>query len=128
MAETSSLPNFESLEKVIKDGNSSVREEIEKNTRAVRCLEKSVLLHTQVGQKQNEVLTETRDEIRQFVLYYRGCMREARRKEEDDRQKDRLAEEKKRKREEDENTPCHKPKSVLGDLRVNISKKKKKQQ
>ena len=74
--------------------------EIDKNTRAVRCLGESVLLHPQVGPKQNEVLTEIREEIKQFVLYYRGCMREARRKEEDDRQKDRLAEEEKRTREE----------------------------
>ena len=64
MTETTSLPNFEPQEKVIKDDNPIVHAEIEKNTCAVRCLEKSVLLHTQVGQKQNEVLTEVNDGIR----------------------------------------------------------------
>ena len=81
----SSFPNLEPLHDTIKDGNYMVLAGIEKNTRAVRCLEKSVLLHTEVAQKQNAVLIEIRDEIKQLVLYHRDCMREARRKEDDRR-------------------------------------------
>ena len=86
-----------------------------------------MLLHT--GLAKNAVLTEIRDEIKQFVLYNRRCMREASRKEEDDRQKERLAEgrtekredERKRKRDEreNENHPPAKLKSVFGEVKHN---------
>ncbi|MCG8049166.1 MAG: hypothetical protein N0E48_26790 [Candidatus Thiodiazotropha endolucinida] len=76
------------LTDTIEKGNKYVREEIEKNTRAVRCLEKAVREQThaiqaqaEAGKIQTAVLKDIKEEIHQFVLYYRGNIREERHRE-----------------------------------------------
>ena len=71
------------LQETIKHENQHVREEMDKNTRAVRCLEKAVREQTETMHLQTQVLNEIKAEMHQFILYYRGCAREERRKEEE---------------------------------------------
>ena len=59
------------LHSTFRDDNKTVREETDKNTRAVRCLEKSVQENSEVLRARNQVLTKIKDEIHQFILYYR---------------------------------------------------------
>lgn len=73
----------------IEEGNKHVREEIGKNTRAIRCLQKAVREQTNAIQAQTEAdkirtqtLKDIKEEIHQFVLYYRGYIRKERHKEE----------------------------------------------
>ena len=61
---------LDTLHSTVRDGNKTVREEIDKNTRAVRCLEKSVQENSEILRARNQVLTEIKDEIHQFILYY----------------------------------------------------------
>ena len=91
---------LDTLHSTVRDGNKTVREEIDKNTRAVRCLEKSVQENSEILRARNQVLTEIKDEIHQFILYYRGSMREERRKEEEMQKERETIGPQKRKRED----------------------------
>ena len=48
----------DALHSTVRDGNKTVREEIDKNTRAVRCLEKSMQENSEILRARNQVLTE----------------------------------------------------------------------
>ena len=46
------------LHSTVQDGNRTVREEIDKNTRTVRCLEKPVQKNSEIQCARNQVLME----------------------------------------------------------------------
>ena len=76
----------------LKKGNKELKDEIERNTRAIRCMEKSIKEQTEAFQQQTQVLKSIHASMNSFVSYYRTCAREERRQQErrdDDRKKER---------------------------------------
>ena len=79
----------------LKKGNKELKEEIVRNSRAIRCLEKSIKEQTEAFQQQTQVLRSIHASMNSFVNYYRTCAREER------RQQERRDDDRKREREED---------------------------
>ena len=57
-------------------GNKKLKEEIQRNSRAIRCLEKSIKEQTEAFQQQTQVLKSIHASMNSFVSYYRTCARE----------------------------------------------------
>ena len=121
---------FESLEDAIRSGNKTLREEIEKNSRSIRCLNKNL-------EEQHKTLISIKDTLENLVSFIRTNARE------DRRRKERKEEERRKEREEDrrrdyqekqrgdrkrrmEDCEEHQNphiKSVLGDVKINKRRK-----
>lgn len=121
---------FENLEDAIRSGHKTLREEIEKNSRSIRCLTKNM-------EEQHKTLISIKDTLENLVSYIRTNAREERRRkerkekerrkerEEDRRREDQVKQKDDRKRRREDSTENQNPhiKSVLGDVKINKRKK-----
>ncbi|MCG8047847.1 MAG: hypothetical protein N0E48_19855, partial [Candidatus Thiodiazotropha endolucinida] len=101
---TKRLPTIQNLMEELRDsvekGNKVVKEEVEKNSRAIRCLEKAIRDQTEATREQTQVMKDIKASMNNFISYYRTCAREERRRDEERSER----EEKRRLTEKEENS------------------------